>query len=149
MVRYELSKRQQQNMREWLSWWSTTLPRSGSRVRVPSRALNSTRKGIRNGYPFLYCSSPAGLERSRSPLCSGRCKANVHWTFCNVSRSQEYGFRVIRDPLFVCVNEITESFYLKTPRGCNLWGFCFAIWKFSHSLVAYIIFYFCHVVNMS
>ena len=66
-----------------------------------------------------------------------------------VSRSQEYGFRVIRDPLFVCVNEITESFYLKTPRGCNLWGFCFAIWKFSHSLVAYIIFYFCHVVNMS
>ena len=66
-----------------------------------------------------------------------------------VSRSQEYGFRVIRDPLFVCINEITESFYLKTPRGCSLWGFCFAIWKFSHSLVAYIIFYFCHVVNMS
>ena len=27
------------NMREWLSWWSTTLPRSGPRVRVPSRAL--------------------------------------------------------------------------------------------------------------
>ena len=27
-------------MREWLSWWSTTLPRSGSRVRVPSRALH-------------------------------------------------------------------------------------------------------------
>ena len=25
-------------MREWLSWWSTTLPRSGPRVRVPSRA---------------------------------------------------------------------------------------------------------------
>ena len=34
-----------------------------------------------------------------------------------VSRSQEYGFRVIRDPLFVCINEITESFYLKkTPE---------------------------------
>ena len=31
--------RTQNNMREWLSWWSTTLPRSGSRVRVPSRAL--------------------------------------------------------------------------------------------------------------
>ena len=29
----------QQSMREWLSWWSTTLPRSGPRVRVPSRAL--------------------------------------------------------------------------------------------------------------
>ena len=39
VVRYEVSKGQQLNMREWLSWWSTTLPRSGSRVRVPSRAL--------------------------------------------------------------------------------------------------------------
>ena len=26
------------DLREWLSWWSTTLPRSGPRVRVPSRA---------------------------------------------------------------------------------------------------------------
>ena len=40
-------------MREWLSWWSTTLPRSGPRVRVPSRALKGTRKGYPNGYPFL------------------------------------------------------------------------------------------------
>ena len=31
--------RTQHNKREWLSWWSTTLPRSGPRVRVPSRAL--------------------------------------------------------------------------------------------------------------
>ena len=29
-------------MREWLSWWSTTLPRSGSRVRAPSVALKKT-----------------------------------------------------------------------------------------------------------
>ena len=28
-----------------------------------------------------------------------------------VSRSQEYGFRVIRDPLFVCVNEITMQVF--------------------------------------
>ena len=27
------------SMREWLSWWSATLPRSRPRVRVPSRAL--------------------------------------------------------------------------------------------------------------
>ena len=26
-------------MREWLSWWSATLPRSRPRVRVPSRAF--------------------------------------------------------------------------------------------------------------
>ena len=30
---------EKKNMREGLSWWSTTLPRSGPRVRVPSRAL--------------------------------------------------------------------------------------------------------------
>ena len=40
-------------MREWLSWWSATLPRSRPRVRVPSRALKGTRKGYPNGYPFL------------------------------------------------------------------------------------------------
>ena len=53
VVRYEMSERQQFNMREWLSWWSTTLPRSGSRVRVPSRALNDKRRGIRNGCLFF------------------------------------------------------------------------------------------------
>ena len=29
-------------MREWLSWWSTTLPRSGSRVRAPFFAQKKT-----------------------------------------------------------------------------------------------------------
>ena len=48
-----MSERQQFNMREWLSWWSTTLPRSGSRVRVPSRALSDKRRGIRNGCLFF------------------------------------------------------------------------------------------------
>ena len=70
-------------MREWLSWWSTTLPRLGSRVRVPSRALKNEKRISRNGYPFSYCSSPAELEHSRSTLRFGRCKANVYWTFCN------------------------------------------------------------------
>ena len=43
-------RRDNTNMREWLSWWSTTLPRSGSRVRVPSRAL-------KKGHPMdvLFC----------------------------------------------------------------------------------------------
>ena len=46
-----VSGRQIQNnlhMREWLSWWSTTLPRSGPRVRVPSRALCKIQ------YNFIY-----------------------------------------------------------------------------------------------
>ena len=53
----------QLHMREWLSWWSTTLPRLGSRVRVPSRALKNEKRISRNGYPFLLCSSPAGRKR--------------------------------------------------------------------------------------
>ena len=40
-------------MREWLSWWSTTLPRSGSRVRVPSRAFLIHKKYPRR-ISFLY-----------------------------------------------------------------------------------------------
>ncbi len=39
IVRYHMCLAHRYDMREWLSWWSTTLPRSGSRVRVPSRAL--------------------------------------------------------------------------------------------------------------
>ena len=34
-------------LHEWLSWWSTTLPRSGSRVRVPSRAFLLYKKALR------------------------------------------------------------------------------------------------------
>ena len=40
-------------MREWLSWWSTTLPRSGSRVRVPSRAFFIYKRYPKR-IPFVY-----------------------------------------------------------------------------------------------
>ena len=43
-------------MREWLSWWSTTLPRSGSRVRVPSRALNEAKAFSYEGFRFFLVS---------------------------------------------------------------------------------------------
>ena len=51
-------------MREWLSWWSTTLPRSGSRVRVPSRAFFN-KKEISNRISFFIKSNP-GRARSSS-----------------------------------------------------------------------------------
>ena len=55
-----VSGRQIQNnlhMREWLSWWSTTLPRSGPRVRVPSRALLlKTGNFDLQGFLFFCCS---------------------------------------------------------------------------------------------
>ncbi len=48
-------------MREWLSWWSTTLPRSGSRVRVPSRALLNEAETLMNtAFPFFFV--PANLK---------------------------------------------------------------------------------------
>ena len=44
-------------MREWLSWWSTTLPRSGPRVRVPSRALLLRTGNLDlQGFLFFCCS---------------------------------------------------------------------------------------------
>ena len=50
-------------MREWLSWWSTTLPRSGPRVRVPSRAF------LQDIIQFYICAS--GSVGGARP-CQGR-----------------------------------------------------------------------------
>ena len=47
-------------MREWLSWWSTTLPRLGSRVRVPSRALK--KKDIQKRISFFLLLEPCRAE---------------------------------------------------------------------------------------
>ena len=59
-------------MREWLSWWSTTLPRSGSRVRVPSRALlNSKNTSASDVFFSLRRLDPA--RGFGSPFHSGRC----------------------------------------------------------------------------
>ena len=50
-------------MREWLSWWSTTLPRSGPRVRVPSRALLLRTGNLDlQGFLFFCCSVKAGYS---------------------------------------------------------------------------------------
>ena len=83
VVRYEMSERQQFNMREWLSWWSTTLPRSGSRVRVPSRALfyfQNTDSCFGDLYFFHFTGnekrsgrSAAGVEGGRSGRNAGVC----------------------------------------------------------------------------
>ena len=45
---------EEHEMREWLSWWSATLPRSRPRVRVPSRA-------------FLLLRNPEGFIWKRLP----------------------------------------------------------------------------------
>ena len=69
-------------MREWLSWWSTTLPRSGSRVRVPSRALLNIERGYPLGYPLSIlnesCRTRTGsylrfASVGAKPTSTGRC----------------------------------------------------------------------------
>ena len=49
-------------------------------------ALSFIKKDIR-WMSFFVKSSPAGLDRSRSTLRSGRRRADVHWTSCAVPRS--------------------------------------------------------------
>ena len=68
-------------------WWSTSLPRRGSRVRSPSRALMNKRT-IPNGIVLLF-SSPARARKFDvyAPLRSAQ--AEVPRTSCAVSRSHE------------------------------------------------------------
>ena len=42
------------NMREWLSWWSATLPRSRPRVRVPSRAFIFLKLEFQASFFYAY-----------------------------------------------------------------------------------------------
>ena len=84
-------------MREWLSWWSTTLPRSGSRVRVPSRALLIYKRYPKR-IPFVYKRVLPDSNGSRSPLCSGRCRTDIHRISCTVSRS----IRKRLEPIYIC-----------------------------------------------
>ena len=80
----EANSKRQYDMREWLSWWSATLPRSRPRVRVPSRAFFMQRISVR--ISFLHEMSPAGLKQNsensvrglRGPkVLFGRC---YHWS---------------------------------------------------------------------
>ena len=94
-------------MREWLSWWSTTLPRSGSRVRVPSRALLIYKRYPKR-IPFVYKRVLPDSNGSRSPLCSGRCRTDIHRMSCTVSRS----IRKRLEPIYM-----QESCRTRTVRG--------------------------------
>ena len=89
-------------MREWLSWWSATLPRSRPRVRVPSRALEKRRISRKTGSSFFdpegvrtHAWNPHGFEVSASlrsvqsrgsTFHFGRCWANVPRTFSTPGR---------------------------------------------------------------
>ena len=57
------------------------MPRRGSRVRIPSRALKEIEKESSNGWLFFLCSSPAGLERFEclrsAPVVAGERPGDV------------------------------------------------------------------------
>ena len=66
-------------MREWLSWWSTTLPRLGSRVRVPSRALKNKKKDIQKRISFF-------LFLGQGPV--------LHWGVFRWSEKRNFGEQI-------------------------------------------------------
>ncbi len=79
-------------------WWSTSLPRRGSRVRSPSRALLDNKKDFQMGCPFLLsekcgalletqllCSLGSISQDAKAPL--GRARTKVHWTLWHPSRA--------------------------------------------------------------
>ena len=74
------------------------MPRRGSRVRSPSRALLDNKKDFRIGSPFLlsekcgalldtqlFCSLGSISRDAKAPL--GRAKAKVHWTLWHPARA--------------------------------------------------------------
>ena len=108
-------------MREWLSWWSTTLPRSGSRVRVPSRALFIYKRYPKR-IPFVYKRVLTDSNGSRSPLCSGRCRTDIHRMSCTVSRSN----RKKLESIYARVLPDSNGSYLRsTSVGAGLCFFSF------------------------
>ena len=70
------------------------MPRSGSRVRVPSRALFIYKRYPKR-IPFVYKRVLPDSNGSRSPLCSGRCRTDIHRMSCTVSRSNRKKLELI------------------------------------------------------
>ena len=95
--------------------WSTSLPRRGSRVRSPSRALE---KSSDIGWYRCFFSSPILDSKFDRLRCrSGRRKAKVPRTLCAVSRSQEkrnsiarYCFFFSSFTLFFCKKRLYLSY---------------------------------------
>ena len=78
-------------------WWSIALPRRGSRVRIPSRALNDTKKEISVGYLFFCMFEPCRVRTVRmSTLRSGRRRRTSPGRSATSRALKEIEKRVIR-----------------------------------------------------
>ena len=120
-------------MHEWLSWWSTTLPRSGPRVRVPSRArithekVSGTDTFFRVLFEHRRCSNSS---RSQHPCgCFGRFGwKKVHRTFflitLTVSCSQHSLFNLfLSKHLIPTESRFLEKIFTKKNFNENKKGF--------------------------
>ena len=108
--------------------WSTSLPRRGSRVRSPSRALE-----YKNRYPFGYlffCIRDTSVSRSSIVSASlrsvqyrgstfhfGRCWANVPRTFSTPGpRAPSPAFFIFWTLIYIRVTSISVTFCYDTNR---------------------------------
>ena len=106
-------------MREWLSWWSTTLPRSGSRVRVPSRALLIYKRYPKR-IPFVYKrvlpdsnvrglrSAPVGAEPT-STGCRAPSRASIRKRLETIYMQESCRTRTVR--IFVPLRSVQDCVF--------------------------------------
>ena len=88
-------------------WWSIALPRRGSRVRIPSRALKDTKKRHPMDVFFLYVQALPVSNGSNVCVPLRSSQANVPRTFCDVSFSpwwSDFGYFQGSNALIVDVN---------------------------------------------
>ena len=71
--------------------------RTGKNINRLRKQANLSVKDLQNIFGFA-------TPQVRSPVHFGRCRANVHWTFCTLSH-----------PLFVCVSEWFKVPLRSTP----------------------------------
>ena len=106
------------------------MPRRGSRVRSPSRALLDNKKDFQMGSPFLlYEKCEALLETqllrslgsisrsAKAPL--GRARAKVHWTLWHPARALLDNKRTSECEVLFCYTRSAKHF--SKPN-------CFAVW---------------------
>ena len=85
-------------------WWSIALPRRGSRVRIPSRALKEIEKRVIRWMALFSMFKPCRARTVRmSPRCSGRRRRTSPGRSATSRALKEIEKRVIRwMALFLC-----------------------------------------------
>ena len=93
-------------------WWSIALPRRGSRVRIPSRALKEIEKRVIR-WMALFSMFESCRARTVRMSTLRSSQANVPRTFCDVSCSQRDTKKDIR---WMALFSMFESCRVRTVR---------------------------------